>query len=67
MKQGVAMKRSVRLYLNIAGDRIEVLFDGDMVSTPHFPDIPCEYTAPCGTRITQDMLVLICAKKLKAL
>lgn len=59
------MKRAVRL--NIAGERIDMLFDGEIVSMPQFPDIPVEYTAPCGTKITQDMLVFICAKKIQAI
>jgi hypothetical protein len=59
------MKKTI--WINIAGDSFPVLFDGEMVAMPQFPDIPVEYTAPCGTRITQAMLVMICAKKLKAL
>lgn len=62
MKQDVAMKHDVRL--NIAGERVDVCFDGNMVTTKEFPDIPMNYTAPCGTQITQMMLKLICQKKL---
>lgn len=52
-----------RITLNIAGDSFDVLFDGDRVTSPEFPDQPINYTAPCGTRITQNMLVQICATK----
>jgi hypothetical protein len=57
----------MKLTLNIAGDIIPVFFDGKKVTTIHFPDIPVEYTAPCGTKITQEMLVDICRKKLQTL
>lgn len=50
--------------LNIAGDSFDVLFDGEKVAMPQFPDIPVEYTAPCGTKITQEMLVEICKNKM---
>ena len=56
-----------KIQLNIAGDSFEVLFDGERVTSPEFPDQPINYTAACGTRITQAMLVLICAKKLEAI
>lgn len=56
------MKKTI--WINIAGDSFPVIFDGEKVAMPQFPDIPVEYTAPCGTKITQDMLVLICCKKL---
>ena len=59
------MKQTI--WINIAGDSFPVVFDGETVSTPEFPNIPMSYTAKCGTRITQNMLVLICAKKLNAL
>ena len=42
-----------------------VLFDGEMVSTPEFPDIPIDYISPCGTRITQAMMVMICKQKME--
>jgi hypothetical protein len=57
----------MKLTLCIGGDIIPVLFDGKKVTTTHFPDIPVEYTAPCGTRITQKMLVDICRKKMQTL
>ena len=57
----------MKLNLCIAGERFDVLFDGEKVVSPHFPDTPIEYTAPCGIRITQTMLVLICAKKVNAI
>jgi hypothetical protein len=56
------MKKTI--WINIAGDSFPVVFNGEMVAMPQFPDIPVEYTAPCGTKITQDMLVLICRNKL---
>ena len=56
------MKKTI--WVNIAGDAFPVVFDGEMVSTPHFPNEPMDYTAKCGTRITQEMLILICCKKL---
>lgn len=40
-----------------------MLFDGVRVSAPEFPDEPVDYTAPCGTHITQAMLVEICKTK----
>jgi hypothetical protein len=59
------MKKTI--WINIAGDAFPVVFDGETVSTPEFPNIPMSYTAKCGVKITQAMLVLICAKKLDAL
>jgi hypothetical protein len=59
------MKKTI--WINIAGESFPVIFDGEMVCSPQFPKVPMEYTARCGTRITQDMLVLICAKKIQAL
>lgn len=55
------------LTLNIAGDSFDVLFDGDRVTSPEFPDQPLEYIAPCGTKITQPMLVQVCCAKTIAL
>jgi hypothetical protein len=57
----------MRLTLCIAGEMVPVFFDGKRVTSKHFPDIPIEYTAPCGIRITQKMLVDICRKKLQTL
>lgn len=57
----------MKLKLCIAGEIVPVFFDGKQVTSKHFPDIPIEYTAPCGTRITQEMLVDICRKKLQTL
>ena len=59
------MKKTI--WINIAGDSFPVVFDGERVTTPEFPDISMDYTAPCGTRITQEMLIMICAKKLQAI
>lgn len=59
------MKKTI--WINIAGQAFPVVFNGTMVATPEFPNVPMEYTAPCGTRITQNMLVMICAKKLQAI
>lgn len=55
----------MKLKLCIAGEYLDVFFDGKQVSNTLFPDIPIDYTAPCGTRITQDMLVKVCKDKLK--
>lgn len=52
-----------KLTLNIAGEQIPVLFDGKMVATPEFPSIPIDFTARCGQRISQEMLVQICHNK----
>ena len=54
---------AIPIFLNIAGDRFEVRFDGKRVTTPDFPDIPVEYTASCGMRVTQEMLVAVCIAK----
>jgi hypothetical protein len=51
------------IWLNIAGESFPVVFDGEMVSTPEFPDQPINYTASCGMKITQAMLVQICKNK----
>ncbi len=59
------MKKTI--WINIAGDSFPVVFDGERVTTPEFPNISMDYTAPCGTRITQEMLIMICAKKLQAI
>jgi hypothetical protein len=52
-----------KIKLNIAGDSFDVLFDGDRVTSPEFPDQPINYTASCGTKITQEMLIQICSVK----
>ena len=49
--------------LNIAGEQVPCLFDGKRVTSPDFPSVEMEYLAPCGTRITQEMLVTICKNK----
>ena len=49
--------------LNIAGEKVRVLFDGELVTSPEFPDQPIDYTAPCGMHITQEMLVQVCHNK----
>lgn len=54
-----------KISLNIAGESFDVLFDGKKVTTPDFPDQAIEYTAPCGTRINQEMLVQVCKKKIE--
>ena len=57
------MKKTI--WINIAGDSFPVVFDGERVTTPEFPDISMDYTAPCGTRITQEMLVKVCKNKMQ--
>jgi len=52
------------LKLNISGESFNVLFDGEKVSSPEFPEQPINYTASCGMRITQEMLVQICKSKI---
>jgi hypothetical protein len=59
------MKNSQLLWVSIAGEMYPVLFDGEMVSTPEFPDIPIDYISPCGTRITQALMVMICKQKME--
>ena len=51
--------------LIIAGEPVNVLFDGHRVTSPVFPDQAVEFTARCGTRVTQQMLVDICKTKPK--
>ena len=51
------------ILLNIAGESVPCLFDGKRVTSPNFPDVEMEYLAPCGTRITQEMLVKVCKMK----
>lgn len=55
-----------KIKLNISGESFDVLFDEDkeIVTSPDFPDQPITYTASCGTRISQLMLLLTCKKKL---
>lgn len=67
VKRGEAQskKEMKKLILNIAGEQIPVLFDGKMVTMPEFPDIPIDFTARCGHRISQENLVLICQSKTK--
>lgn len=55
----------IPITLNIAGEKVRVLFDGERVSSPDFPDQPIDYTAPCGMHITQAMLVQVCNNKRK--
>ena len=55
-----------KITLNIAGEKVPVLFDGSRVTSPDFPDIEMEFLAPCGHRISQQMLVDICKNKLAA-
>ena len=57
---------SIPLTLNIAGESMEVLFDGIRVTSRDFPDQPIDYTAPCGTHISQQCLVQICKVKTAA-
>ena len=57
------MKKTI--LINIAGDSFPVVFDGERVTTPEFPNISMDYTAPCGTRITQEMLVKVCENKMQ--
>jgi hypothetical protein len=49
--------------LCIAGESVVCLFDGNRVTSPEFPSVEMEYLAPCGTRITQEMLVNVCKMK----
>jgi len=56
------MKNKIKL--NIAGEAFDVLFDGEKVASPEFPDQPINYTASCGTKITQEMLIQICKSKI---
>jgi len=51
--------------LIIAGEPVDVLFDGHRVTSPEFPDQNVEFTARCGMRVTQQMLVDICKTKPK--
>lgn len=55
-----------KITLNIAGEPVPVLFDGQRVTSPDFPDIEMEFVAHCGHRISQEMLVQICKTKLAA-
>lgn len=55
-----------KITLNIAGEKVPVLFDGTRVTSPDFPDIEMEFFAQCGHRISQQMLVAICTDKLAA-
>jgi hypothetical protein len=55
-----------KVILNIAGERIPVLFDGTRVTSPDFPDIEMEFFAQCGQRISQQMMVDVCKQKLAA-
>jgi hypothetical protein len=52
-----------KINLNIAGEKVPVLFDGTRVTSPDFPDIEMEFFAQCGHRISQQMLVAICKEK----
>lgn len=56
---------NMKMTLTIAGEMLHVLFDGKQVTNRYFPDMQIEYTAPCGTRITQEMLVQVCKRKLQ--
>ena len=55
-----------KINLNIAGEKVPVLFDGNKVTSPDFPDIEMEFLAQCGHKISQQMLVDICKQKLAA-
>jgi hypothetical protein len=50
------------LFLNIAGEPVAVLYDGQRVTSPFFPDVEMEFTAQCGMKITQAMLCDICSR-----
>ena len=56
------MKKTI--WVNIAGEAFDVLFDGEKVTSPEFPDQPINYTASCGMKITQEMLIQICKSKI---
>jgi len=60
---GIAITDMHKIKLNIAGEAFDVLFDGEKVASPEFPDQPINYTASCGMKITQEMLVQICKNK----
>jgi hypothetical protein len=51
--------------LNIAGESFPVLFDGERVTCPDFPSELLDYTAECGTRVSQETLVEICRHKIQ--
>ena len=55
--------RPVKLTLCIAGESVEVLYNGTEVTSADFPGSNLHYTAPCGAEITQNILVKICASK----
>jgi hypothetical protein len=57
------VKPMTLLHLNIAGECVPVLFDGTRVTCPDFPTEPMHYQAPCGTTISQEMLVAVCKTK----
>lgn len=59
----LAMKKTI--WINIVGESFPVLFDGERVTTPEFPDISMGYNAPCGTRVTQEILIEACKNKIK--
>lgn len=56
-----------KIKLCIAGELFDVLFDGKKVTSPEFPNMELEYTACCGARVTQKLLVDICHNKVEKL
>lgn len=62
------MKKSHNLTLNIAGEKLSVVFDGDAVYSAWFPMFKLNsFEAKCGHEITQAMLVDICRRKVAEL
>ena len=53
--------------LNIAGDKFDVVFDGESVTSPVFPGQLIDYVAPCGLHVTQELLLRVCVRKLQEL
>ncbi len=55
----------IGLVLNLGGELVRVLFDGEAVYEPLFPtEKIVSIKAPCGTTIGQDILVEICKAKM---
>jgi hypothetical protein len=52
-----------RLTLNIAGEKIDVVYDGKVVKEP-FLDEPLHFYARCGHVVDQEVLVKICERQL---
>jgi len=60
------MNPKIPVTLNIAGELIEVLFDGVSVYEPLFPDEKIvSISAKCGMVVDQEILVKCCQRKLE--